>query len=79
MTKERFRELYKELMSAFDEILVAEAEHLIRSGGIDLERYGDNYAAPKVVLTAALHRAKNHFAPIIDSPAKRDCENLKQM
>ena len=58
-----------ELVDLFAASLKAECERLYRSGAVDVDSYdADNYILPKVLVTAAIRRRKDDFAPFDKEP-----------
>jgi hypothetical protein len=62
-----------ELVDLFASSLKLECQRLYHSGGIDITRFNfDQYPLSKVLLTAAIHRMKDEYAPPIHNPKLRD-------
>lgn len=60
----RHIEKVRELVDAYSESLLDEAVHLISTGMVDLEDYSaESYLLSKLLLTAAIHRTKDDYAP----------------
>ena len=71
-----------ELVDLFASSLRVECERLYRSGAVDVESYDpDHYALPKILVTAAIMRRKDEFAPLLDNKGrhKRTIENLTRI
>ena len=68
-----------ELVDLFAASLKAECERLYRSGAVDVDSYdADNYILPKVLVTVAIRRRKDDFAPF-DKERKRAVKNLTRI
>lgn len=53
-----------EMMKDLEITIIQEANRLFHSGAIDITRYPNNeYALPKIILTAALNNVKNNYKP----------------
>lgn len=66
----------KELLKDFNEGVLAEVKSLYKSGLIDPEKYTPaDYCMAKILLTAALHRRKDAFAPMT-TEYKKEVQNL---
>ena len=75
MTKEKMFEKVKELNELLSVRLEAEIERLYDSGGIDPEKYEDNYLLPKILLHVALTKEAECFQPL-SKEGKADAKNL---
>ena len=76
------QEKINELVDLFAASLRVECERLYRSGAVDVESYDpDHYALPKILVTAAILRRKDDFAPLLDNKGrhKRTIENLTRI
>ena len=69
-----------ELVDLFASSLKVECERLYRSGAVDVESYDpDKYALPKILVTAAILRLKDEFAPLFNKDHKRTIKNLAKI
>ena len=75
------QEKINELVGLFASSLKAECERLYRSGAVDVDRYNpDYYNLPKILVTAAILRCKDAFAPFpADKERKRTVKNLTKI
>lgn len=68
-------------ISSEDESILAylerETERLVASGGIELDEFGDNYEAPKIVLNVALKNLAFQFSPL-SANGKAAAKNLSR-
>ena len=65
-----------ELVDLFASSLKAECERLYRSGTVDVGSYDpDNYALPKLLVTASILRCKDAFVPL----HKQQVETVKNL
>lgn len=65
-----------ELVDLFASSLKVECERLYRSGAVDVESHDpDKYALPKILVTAAILRCKDDFAPL----HKQQIETVKNL
>jgi len=76
MTKRQFDRKIAELIRTETKALRAEVNRLCDCGGIDLGSYGDDFRAPKIILTAALERMAENWRPL-DHSDKREVDNLR--
>ena len=69
-----------ELVDLFASSLKVECERLCRSGAVDVGSYDpDNYVLPKILVTAAILRRKDDFAPPFDKGHKHTITNLTKI
>ena len=70
-----------ELVDLFASSLKVECERLYRSGAVDAGSYdADNYILPKLLVTAAILRCKDAFAPFLsDKESKSTVESLTRI
>jgi hypothetical protein len=76
MTHEQFTTKVGEMIGNLPKDIRLECDRLMRSGAIDLESYGDNYMAPKIVLFVALENITRGFRPLSDE-AMEEARNLR--
>ena len=68
-----------ELVDLFAASLKEECERLCRSGAVDVGSYDpDNYVLPKLLVTAAILRRKDEFAPFTKE-RKHTVKNLTRI
>jgi hypothetical protein len=75
MTKKQFISKLKELTKDLKELVEEEAVRLFESGAIDTKAHDNDYALPKIVLSAVLKREAWQYSPL-DGEGKKYLENL---
>ena len=75
------QEKINELVDLFAASLKVECERMYRSGAVDVGSYDpDKYILPKLIVTAAILRCKDAFAPFpTDKESKSTVENLTRI
>ena len=69
-----------ELVDLFASSLKVECERLYRSGAVGVDSYdADNYILPKILVTEAILRCKDDFAPLFDKEHKHTVKNLTRV
>jgi hypothetical protein len=63
MTKNQFKKKYRELVKNVSVELIQRGEAALKSGAIEISDFGDDYALPKIVITAALNTATYSYRP----------------
>lgn len=58
-TKKDVIEKTDERINDICEHMKADIKHLLNSGAVDIDSYEDNWLLPKILVTAAMHRAKD--------------------
>lgn len=76
MTQYEFDGKIKELLFDVNSELYKEMHRLFKCGGVEPEQYEDNYLLPKMLLTAALGKIVNAYAPM-DKEYIQVIKNLK--
>ena len=77
MTKVQFMKKVRELARRTEKDIIDECWRLLNSGAIDLTKYEDTYALPKVVMTVACEKAAWNWHPL--SPElKAEAVNLRK-
>ena len=75
----KIQEKINELVDLFAASLKEECERLHRSGAVDVDSYDpDNYALPKLLVTAAILRRKDDYSPFTKE-RKRAVKNLTRI
>lgn len=73
----RTQDKINELVDLFASSLKVECNRLYRSGAVDVDRYDqDQYVLPKILVTAAILRLKDEFAPLHDKQQVAAIKNL---
>jgi len=76
MNKTQFTVKVEELISNLQKPLLDEALRLYESGGVDTQKYGDDFELPKICLTVALsNMSQEILAPTVQ--AIREARNLE--
>jgi len=77
MTKRQAMQKVRELAQTARKELIADCEKMIDSGMAGLSEHDDNYALPKILITAALTRGSDMFSPASEVFAKEVRNLLK--
>jgi hypothetical protein len=70
-------EKIREMLPDLQEWLLKRCDQLLRSGGVALAAYPDNFLVPKIVLTAALLDAAHDCYGPRDPKFMRQVQNLR--
>lgn len=65
-----------EMLSKSHTKIIEESERLLKSGGVNLESYDDDYLLPKIILYVALKNQAEQWKPF-DKNALKDAKNLE--
>lgn len=77
MTHTQAMRKIRSMLPEVREQIIIEAERLLKSGGVDLESYDDNFVLPKIVLVAAMHKASRQWSPLSwDKASQKTLKNL---
>ena len=77
-TKEQCLAKVLEMATGTAARIMEKAEQLFKSGGVDPERYEDNYILPKILLVAALEHEADAWRPLKENKAGRKAiKNLR--
>ena len=68
----KIREMLKDVRGS----AIAKADHLLKSGAINLDSYENNYLLPKIILTVVLEDIAGAYAPLTRK-SKADVRNLR--
>jgi len=63
-------------MNKSHEEVIHKAYNLLRSGGVDLDNYNDDYLLPKIILYVALKQTADQWMPL-DKDSLKVAENLE--
>ena len=77
MTKRQCMRKVRELARKTRQDLIDESWRLLNSGAIDLTKYDDNYALPKVLMTVACEKAAWSWKPLYQD-YKAELNNLRK-
>lgn len=75
MTKAQAMRKYRMMKKDLHKALDKEVERLLNSGGIDPEKFENNFRLPKILLCAALHHQVFQYQPL-SKEDRRDVTNL---
>ena len=70
MTRKQAQKKLRSMMPDLRRYLFKETDRLAASGGIDLNRFDDDFIVPKILLTAALQNAAFQYGPYLDDHKK---------
>lgn len=64
MTEKQFLKKVDELIERNDEYIKRRAKSFLKSGGVDLDEWDDNYALPKLFMCVVSGVMKEQWAPL---------------
>lgn len=76
MTEKQFMKKIKVLYKQNKKCIEQESIRLFKSGGVDTEEYGDNFALPKIIFTCALQRLASAYE-VMSRTHKEEVEELQ--
>ncbi len=66
MTKRQAIRKVRELAQTARRTIIEECEQMIETKAVDLRDYDDDYALPKILITAAMYRKQDIYHPLFE-------------
>ena len=78
MTKTQFRKKSKYLRKEVGYLIDDRIEKILKSGALDLDKYGDDYILPKIFICAMVSEIYFQFKPLSNTKeAKKEIKNIE--
>jgi hypothetical protein len=65
MTEEQFLEKVREMLPELNELIMAKAQKVFKSGAIEPSDYEDNYLLPKIFISAMGREIERQYKPFM--------------